>query len=130
VTDVVQQLRARLERTFKAQLGSTARDVGSEEAGAATSSKRSIFKSFKSKPSTSTASGANEEGSGKPFWPDEYLAQDIPEARVWTYGYNTDAISWLFQAHNKNSVSQHGRDFAVKIEREIDNEVGPLPAVR
>jgi hypothetical protein len=58
------------------------------------------------------------------FWPDEYLAEDIPEARVWTYGYNADVIGGMFEASNKNSVSQHGRDFAVKIEREIENEVG------
>jgi hypothetical protein len=58
------------------------------------------------------------------FWPDEYLAEDIPEARVWTYGYNADVIGGMFEASNKNSLSQHGRDFAVKIEREIENEVG------
>jgi len=102
------------------------RDVGSEDAGVATPSKRKIFKSFKSKPSTSTVDNrTSEEHSGKLFWPDEYLTQDIPEARVWTYGYNADAIGGLFQANNKNSVSQHGRDFAVKIEREIENEVAP-----
>jgi hypothetical protein len=50
------------------------------------------------------------------------LAHDIPEARVWTYGYNADVIG-VFQANNKNSVSQHGRDLAVKLEREIENRV-------
>ena len=57
------------------------------------------------------------------FWPRDYLAQDIPEARIWTYGYNADVTSGVFEANNKNSVSQHGRDFATKIEREIENEV-------
>ncbi|OBT95198.2 hypothetical protein VE01_07633 [Pseudogymnoascus verrucosus] len=56
------------------------------------------------------------------FWPEEYLASDLPQARIWTYGYNADVIGGLFQANNQNSVSQHGRDFAVKLEREIDNE--------
>jgi hypothetical protein len=41
---------------------------------------------------------------------------------VWTYGYNADVIG-VFQANNKNSVSQHGRDLAVKLEREIENGV-------
>jgi hypothetical protein len=50
------------------------------------------------------------------------LTHDIPEARVWTYGYNADVIG-VFQANNKNSVSQHGRDLAVKLEREIENGV-------
>ncbi|CAG5158965.1 uncharacterized protein ALTATR162_LOCUS5344 [Alternaria atra] len=39
------------------------------------------------------------------FWPEEYLAADIPQACVWTYGYNADVIGDLFQANNKNSIS-------------------------
>ncbi|OBT60411.1 hypothetical protein VE03_10205 [Pseudogymnoascus sp. 23342-1-I1] len=46
------------------------------------------------------------------FWPEEYLVPDLPQARIWTYGYNADVIGGLFQANNQNSVSQHGRDFA------------------
>jgi len=42
---------------------------------------------------------------------------------MWTYGYDADVIGGVFQANNKNSVSQHGRDLAVRIEREIDNKV-------
>ena len=57
------------------------------------------------------------------FWLEEYLASDIPEARIWTYGYNADVIGGLFQSNNKNCVSQHGRDLAVRLEREIKNEV-------
>lgn len=56
------------------------------------------------------------------FWPEEYLVPDLPQARIWTYGYNADVIGGLFQANNQNSVSQHGRDFAVRLERDIDNE--------
>jgi hypothetical protein len=58
------------------------------------------------------------------FWPHDYLADDVPEARVWTYGYNADTIGGVFEADNKNSVSQHGRDLSVKFEREVDNKVG------
>ena len=57
------------------------------------------------------------------FWPEAYLAADIPQACVWTYGYNADIIGGLFQANNKNSISQHGRDLSVRLEREIDNGV-------
>jgi len=60
----------------------------------------------------------------KVFWPEEYLASDIPQAIVWTYGYNADVIGGLFQANNKNSISQHGRDLSVRLEREIENGVG------
>ncbi|KAI4940646.1 hypothetical protein J4E91_011283 [Alternaria rosae] len=55
------------------------------------------------------------------FWPEAYLAADIPQACVWTYGYNADVIGGLFQSNNKNSISQHGRDLSVRLEREIDN---------
>lgn len=41
---------------------------------------------------------------------------------MWTYGYNADVFG-VFQANNKNSVSQHGRDLAAKLEREIENGV-------
>lgn len=58
------------------------------------------------------------------YWPEEYLAPDIPRARVWTYGYDADVIGGLFQANNKNSISQHGRDLSVRLEREIDDRVG------
>ncbi|KFZ16903.1 hypothetical protein V501_02016 [Pseudogymnoascus sp. VKM F-4519 (FW-2642)] len=67
----------------------------------------------------------NTSGDSAPerlFWLEEFLTLDIPEARVWTYGYNADIIGGVFQANNKNSVSQHGRDLAVKLEREIENE--------
>ncbi|KAK4244388.1 putative kinesin light chain [Corynascus novoguineensis] len=86
---------------------------------------------FKSKPSSSTSISTttsiaddktSEESPSKLFWPDEYLTQDIPEARVWTYGYNADAIGGLFQAKNKNSVSQHGQDFAARVEWAIQND--------
>ncbi|KAL2018181.1 hypothetical protein VTK56DRAFT_1206 [Thermocarpiscus australiensis] len=105
---------------------------GDKDAGTAMPRKRDKFTAlFKSKPSSSasistttsiTDNKTSEESSNKLFWPDEYLTEDIPEARVWTYGYNADAIGGLFQANNKNSVSQHGRDLAVQIEREIRNE--------
>ncbi|KAH6866207.1 hypothetical protein B0T10DRAFT_61940 [Thelonectria olida] len=99
--------------------------AGGGETDIARSSKRNTFKSFfGAKPSTPTADIQTGEGSStshKLFWPDEYLKYDIPEARVWTYGYNADVIGGLFQANSKNSVSQHGRDLAVRVEREIEN---------
>jgi hypothetical protein len=60
------------------------------------------------------------------FWPEDYLVPDLPRARIWTYGYNADVIGGLFQANNKNSVSQHGSDLAIMLDRDIDNEVFSL----
>ncbi|KAL9638877.1 MAG: hypothetical protein Q9164_001284 [Protoblastenia rupestris] len=57
------------------------------------------------------------------FWLQDYLAPDIPQARVWTHRYNADVVGGLFQASDKNSISQHGRNLALRLEHEIENEV-------
>lgn len=82
---------------------------------------KSLFK----RKMASTEEQAPGSSSSRPqvFWPEQYLASDIPQASVWTYGYDADIIRGLFQAHSKNSVSQHGRDLAVRLEREIEDEV-------
>ncbi|KAJ8058483.1 hypothetical protein OCU04_012671 [Sclerotinia nivalis] len=82
----------------------------------------SLFKSKSSKPSGSSTTSQSLSDIRKVFWLQDYVVEDIHEARVWTYGYNADVIGGLFQANNQNSVLQHGRDLAVKIEREIENE--------
>lgn len=68
------------------------------------------------------AYNSSPEGSSV-YWPEEYLASDLSQARVWTYGYNADVIGGLFQANNKNSISQHGRDLSVRLERDLEKEV-------
>ncbi|KAG9514269.1 hypothetical protein KCU93_g9818, partial [Aureobasidium melanogenum] len=70
----------------------------------------------------STCPPSSSPSQATVFWPEEYLAADISQACVWTYGYNADIIGGLFQANNKNSISQHGRDLSVRLEREVDNE--------
>lgn len=52
-----------------------------------------------------------------------FLLEDIPNARVLTYGYNADVVGGLFQANNKNSISQHSQDLKAKLERELENDV-------
>ncbi|KAL9616022.1 MAG: hypothetical protein Q9160_009060 [Pyrenula sp. 1 TL-2023] len=59
------------------------------------------------------------------FWPEEYLASDLPQAQLWTYGYDADIVGGLFQANNKNSISQHGRDLddeAIRRSEKIRNQ--------
>ncbi|TEY24921.1 hypothetical protein BOTCAL_1346g00010 [Botryotinia calthae] len=96
------------------------------DSASASSSKRksfkSLFKSKSSKPPGLSTTSKSISDTHKVFWLQDYLVEDIPEARVWTYGYNADVIGGLFQANDENSVSQHGRDFAVQVEREIENE--------
>jgi len=57
------------------------------------------------------------------FWPSDLLAPSIPNARILVYGYNADVFGGLFQANNKNSLSQHGNDLMVKLERAVYNGV-------
>ena len=84
---------------------------------------KSLFKPRRAKAKPAEIEAPRPLASPDVFWPEQYLVPDIPDARVWTYGYNADVIGGLFQSNNKNSVSQHGRDLAVRLEREIDNEV-------
>ncbi|KAK7210889.1 hypothetical protein V2G26_018067 [Clonostachys chloroleuca] len=78
---------------------------------------RSLLKSGKTT-STSPSEAGNQP---KPFWPEEFLSRDLPDARIWTYGYNADVIQGMFQAGNRNSISQHGRDLSAQFERDINN---------
>jgi hypothetical protein len=84
---------------------------------------RSLFRLRRTKANPTHIGAPQPPASPDVFWPEQYLVPDIPDARVWTYGYNADVIGGLFQSNNKNSVSQHGRDLAVRLERDIDNEV-------
>ncbi|KAK4163332.1 Alpha/Beta hydrolase protein [Cladorrhinum sp. PSN259] len=73
------------------------------------------------KPFSWFAEAKNDPDNGV-FWPEELLAHDIPEARVWTYGFNADVIDGMFGANNRNKVTQHSGDLAVRLEREINNQ--------
>ncbi|KAK2594152.1 hypothetical protein QQS21_008151 [Conoideocrella luteorostrata] len=57
------------------------------------------------------------------FWPEDYLAEDVPNARIWTYGFDANVINGLFKPNNQNSISQHGQDLAVRFQRHLDNPV-------
>jgi hypothetical protein len=99
------------------------------ETAPVTTRKRSRLKSLFQRRGHAASFTSTEEAhaSSSPpssvFWPEQYLAADIPKARVWTYGYNADVIGGLFQANNKNSITQHGRDLSVRLETEINNNV-------
>ncbi|OBT53786.1 hypothetical protein VE04_07701 [Pseudogymnoascus sp. 24MN13] len=73
---------------------------------------KTFFGLKKTKKETDDKRQTSTSPSSDIFWPEEYLAPDLPQAQIWTYGYNADVIGGLFQANNQNSVSQHGRDFA------------------
>lgn len=88
--------------------------------------RQNLKPAFKSS-ARSSESDCTKDGTsarqGQLFWPHEYLVKDIPQARVWTYGYNADVVGDAFKGSNLKSVSQHGQDLALKLERDVDNEV-------
>lgn len=71
----------------------------------------------------STAVSAVNVGSGTSFWPADELPKIVPQANIYTYGYNADVIEGIFQENNKNSILQHGNDMMVRLERSIENDV-------
>lgn len=99
--------------------------MGSTKVESSRSTKRDSFWSLFFRSTSMSPPDLPEASSTKVFWPRDYLACDIEEARIWTYGYNADALKGLFEASNQNGVSQHASDLAVRLERDIDNEVSP-----
>ena len=56
------------------------------------------------------------------YWPQDLLPQNIPNARILTYGYDADVIGGFFKGASKNNITQHGRDLMLKLEREVEGE--------
>jgi len=54
--------------------------------------KRKAFPSIFKKSASAVDNTSGGSALQKLFWLEEFLTHDIPEARVWTYGYNADVI--------------------------------------
>ncbi|KAF2478344.1 uncharacterized protein BDR25DRAFT_206036, partial [Lindgomyces ingoldianus] len=104
---LVHGLRGHPRETWEATPAASAEDTAKKPKGFMSLFKHRVV----NPPSTSTGQAhVSLPPPSNVFWSEECLASDIPQARVWTYGYNTDVIGGLFQANNKNTISQHGRD--------------------
>jgi len=73
-------------------------------------------------PSPATTSTASEVQKSV-YWPADILPDKVPDARIWTYGYNADVISGFFGQNNQNSILKHANDFMVKLERTLRDDV-------
>lgn len=71
------------------------------------------------KPESSSSSSTPTPTPSAIFWPNDFLANDLPEARIWTYGYNADMFGGIFKAGNKSNISQHGDDLRGSIELKV-----------
>jgi hypothetical protein len=55
------------------------------------------------------------------FWPSDFLGRDLESARIFTYGYNADVVTDLFQSSNSNNIYEHTMTMAVRLKRELEH---------
>ena len=71
------------------------------------------------------ATGIEEDASGGQklvFWPEKLLPRDIPNARIFTYGYNAGILGGLLKGPDMNNVSQHANDLMISLKSELRNK--------
>lgn len=56
------------------------------------------------------------------FWPENLLPRDIPNARIFTYGYNAGIFGGLLKGPDMNNVSQHANDLMICLKSELTNK--------
>ena len=58
------------------------------------------------------------------FWPKDLLAEDIPNVRIISYGYESEVLKMFTAASsaNKNNIFQHAQNMLADIQR-IRSEV-------
>ena len=71
--------------------------------------------------STETREGASND-SKSIFWPEKLLPTDIPNATIFTYGYNAGVIGRSLQGPDMNNVSQHANDLMIDLKSELRNK--------
>ena len=71
------------------------------------------------------ATGIEEDASSDQklvFWPEKLLPRDIPNARIFTYGYNAGVIGGLLKGPDMSNVSQHANDLMISLKSELRNK--------
>lgn len=96
-----------------------------EDTGTTKKSKSGGFASRLRRSKSKNSGDLPEEASiSKPvFWPRDFLVEDIPRAKIWTFGYDVKVVGSVFRDHNTNNVKAHARDFCNQLERDIKTKV-------
>jgi hypothetical protein len=55
-------------------------------------------------------------------WPKDGLPKRLPNVQILLYGYDADVIA-PFQAKSQNTITTHGNDFLMKLERKLPKNV-------
>ena len=63
---------------------------------------------------SSPADLAGDGSDGTVFWPSDLLPQTIKNARIMTYGYDSDPLV-VWSAVNRTNVFQHAKDFLIAL---------------
>jgi hypothetical protein len=125
---LIHGLRGHPYRTWAITSKATASKTTSEPRKQSTvrSALKKILSLATDKEENNRKSPVPDDGQAEVYWPGEFLSADFPDAIIWLYGYESD-VAGFFEAKSKNSISQHGQDLFVRLERDIDNEVGLCP---
>lgn len=77
---------------------------------------------------TSSASGAatSAQNQGTLYWPTRLLAHDLPNARVFTYGYDSRVSHFFNGPASKNTITDNGRALLDSIASQRQNCQGRL----
>lgn len=65
----------------------------------------SLFRGGSASPDNTTSSNSprsSSESIAETFWPADFLPQDVPNARIITYGYNSHITKFFLGATNQN----------------------------
>jgi hypothetical protein len=58
------------------------------------------------------------------FWPRDLLPKDFPDARIYTFGYDSKLVSLSSTGQRaKLTFTQHAHDLFVTLNQELDEEV-------
>jgi hypothetical protein len=68
----------------------------------------------------STETENNTPNRSTTFWPNDFLAGDLPNVRLLTFGYSSDVLS-TFRAVSKNNITQHAQNLVGDVlgERQV-----------
>ena len=86
------------------------------------------WKTWASKSVNYSVNGAVKE-SEEPFWPKTLLPAAIPNARIWSFGYDADVGKFMSTA-GLNTVSQHGTNLLGNLADLLEDTVRRLLPLR
>ncbi|KAI9035332.1 esterase/lipase family protein [Aspergillus affinis] len=86
------------------------------------SSRLSLLKFWSKVPLSHSVDVSTKRAKTGVFWPADLLPFVIPNAKIFSYGYDADVIPGIFKSTSRNSILHHGNDLMVRLERVMDNK--------